>query len=388
MLERLNEGWNRKLTLVSAPAGYGKSTLLIEGISQSEMPFCWLSLDEQDNDLNRFLSYLLASLDSIHFEFDKQILNAYQSHPSNNYTRLLIPLINQISDSEGHFSLVLDDYHLIENQQIHEAVIFLLENIPKNMHLVIASRSDPPIRLAHWRARGELSEIRVADLRITIEEAINFLNQSMGLDLTVSDVTTLTQKTEGWIAGLQLAAISLQNYPDRSTFVTTFAGDDRYIADYLLDEALRWQPNHIQAFLLQTSILDRLCALLCDTVTDRNDSRVILTEIERANLFLVPLDNQQNWYRSHHLFADLLRIRLNQEYRDVVADLYRRASSWYEQRQMLSEVVRLSLLGGSVERVAKLMEGHLLAIVSTSELSTLIRLLATLPTALRASRFT
>jgi len=379
LLERLNEGWNRKLTLVSAPAGYGKTTLLSEWISKSELPFCWLSLDEQDNDINRFLSYLLASLDSIHFESDEQILSEYQSHPQDEFSGLMIPLINQISDFEGHFSLVLDDYHLIENQQIHEAVIFLLENIPKNIHLVIASRADPPIRLAHWRARGELSEIRVADLRFTIEEAINFLNQSMGLDLTVSDVTTLTDKTEGWIAGLQLAAISLKNHPDRPTFVNTFAGDDRYIADYLLDEALRWQPNHIQTFLLQTSILDRLCAPLCDTVTDRNDSRGILKELERSNLFLVPLDNQRNWYRYHHLFADLLRIRLKQEYCGVVADLYQRASSWHEQRQMLSEAVRLSLLGGDVERVAKLMEGHLLAIVSTAELSTLNRLLASLP---------
>jgi LuxR family maltose regulon positive regulatory protein len=379
LLERLNEGWNRKLTLVSAPAGYGKTTLLSEWISKSEMPFCWLSLDEQDNDINRFLSYLLASFDSIHFEFDEHILIEYQSHPPDDFSRLMIPLINQISDSESHFSLVLDDYHLIENQEIHEAVIYLLENIPQTMHLVIVSRTDPPVRLAQWRARGELSEIRVADLRFTIEEAIHFLNQSMGLDLKVSDITTLTDKTEGWIAGLQLAAISLHNHPDRSTFVTTFAGDDRYIADYLLDEALRWQPNYIQTFLLQTSILDRLCASLCDTVTDRNDSRVILKELERSNLFLIPLDNQRNWYRYHHLFADLLRIRLNQEDRESMVGLYQRASSWHEKRQMVSEAVRLSLLGDDAEKVAKLMEGHLLAIVSTSELSTLNRLLASLP---------
>ncbi|UCF59714.1 MAG: hypothetical protein JSV37_08055 [Anaerolineaceae bacterium] len=378
LLKRLNEGWNRKLTLISAPAGYGKTTLLSEWISTSEMPFCWLSLDEQDNDLNRFLSYIIASLDSI-FEFDEQITSEYQSHSPDDLSRLMIPLINQVSDSEGHSSLVLDDYHLIENQQIHEAVIFILENIPPNMHLVIVSRADPPVRLAQWRARGELSEIRVADLRFTIEEAMHFLNQSMGLDLTVPDVTTLTDKTEGWIAGLQLAAISLQNHPDRPTFVSTFAGDDRYIADYLLDEALQWQPNHIQTFLLQTSILDRLCAPLCDFVTDRNDSRGILKELERSNLFLVPLDNQRNWYRYHHLFADLLRIRLKQEGRESMVDLYQRASSWHEQREMLSEAVRLSLLGGDAERVARLMEGHLLTIVSTSELSTLNRLLATLP---------
>jgi LuxR family maltose regulon positive regulatory protein len=378
LLEGLNKGRNRKLTLISAPAGYGKTTLLSEWISKSAMPFCWLSLDEQDNDLNRFLSYIVASLDSI-FEFDGQIPNEYQSHSPDDLSRLMIPLINRISDSEGHLSLVLDDYHLIENQQIHEAVIFMLENIPPNMHLVIVSRADPHVRLAQWRARGELSEIRVADLRFTIEEAMHFLSQSMGLDLTVSDVTTLTDKTEGWIAGLQLAAISLQNHPDRPTFVSTFAGDDRYIADYLLDEALRWQPNHIQTFLLQTSILDRLCAPLCDIVTDRNDSRGILKELERSNLFLVPLDHKRNWYRYHHLFADLLRIRLKQEDRESMVGLYQRASSWHEQRQMLSEAVRLSLLGGDAERVARLMEGHLLTIVSTSELSTLNRLLASLP---------
>jgi LuxR family maltose regulon positive regulatory protein len=379
LIKLLNKEWNRKLTLISAPAGYGKSTLLSEWINQSELPFCWLSLDKQDNDLYRFLSYILASLDSIHFKLDEQIPNLYQSHPTIELTTLLIPLINQILDYEDRFSMVLDDYHLIENQEIHEAVTFLLENIPQNMHLVIAGRTDPPIQLAQLRARGELSEIRVADLRFTIGEAIKFLNQTMGLDLTVSDVTTLTDKTEGWIAGLQLAAISLQKHSDKHTFVTAFAGDDRYIADYLLDEALQFQPNHIQTFLLQTSILDRLCAPLCDTVTGRNDSREILTELENANLFLVPLDNQRNWYRYHRLFADLLRIRLKQEARESVADLYQRASSWHERRQMLSEAVRLSLLGGNAERVAQLMEGHLLAVVSTSELTILNQLLTTLP---------
>jgi LuxR family maltose regulon positive regulatory protein len=378
LLDLLKRGTKNKLTLISAPAGYGKTTLLSEWINQSEIPSCWLSLDTQENDLKLFLAYLIASLQSIHIEVDERIASILQTQQPEKYDELLIPLINQISDADSRFTLVLDDYHLIHNDKIHKTLTFFLDHLPTNMHLVVISRADPPIRLAQLRARGDLCEIRVADLRFNIDEAVEFLNRGMGVDLPLSDVTLLTDKTEGWIAGLQLAALSLQKHPDRHAFVTAFAGDDRYIADYLLDEVLRRQPPHIQTFLLQISLLDQFCAPLCDAVTKRNDSRVILEELERANLFLVSLDHQRKWFRYHQLFAELLRNRLKHEYRDSIAELYRRASSWHERQQMLSEAVRLALLGNDTENVAKMMEGHLLAIVSTSELTILNRLLASL----------
>ena len=380
----LQEGLARKLTLISAPAGFGKTSLLSEWISKSDHPVCWLSLDEGDNDPGRFLSYLVASLQQIGIEFDKHVVAFLQSHNVEDFKAydtetLLISLLNRISEERQHFFLVLDDYHLIENKAVHKALTFLLDNLPRQMHLIIATRTDPSIRMAQMRARGEMCEIRAADLRFSLEEASEFLNQSIGLGLSSSDLSTLIDKTEGWITGLQLAAISLQGHQYKEAFVRAFAGDDRYIADYLLDEALLRQPFHIQTFLLQTSILDRLNAPLCDALTCRSDSRCILVELERANLFLVPLDNQRNWYRYHQLFTELLHARLIQKYANTMNDLYHRASLWYEEQGMLSDAVRLALLGNDSVRVAQLVEGHLLAVVSTSELAVMNQLLSSLP---------
>ena len=303
LLDRLRRGSNSKLTLISAPAGYGKTTLLSEWISWDEIPFSWLSLDENDNDLERFLIYLVASLQSIPVAVDEDISASLQILQSNIYETLLIPLINHISACQDRVALVLDDYHLVQNEEIHQTLNYLLENLPTNLRLVITTRTDLPLRLAQLRARVELCEIRAEDLRFTNEEASYFLNQSMGLNLTTFDIATLAEKTEGWIAGLQLAAISLQGHQDKGAFVRAFAEDDRYIADYLLDEALNRQPRDIQTFLLQTSILDRFCAPLCNALTGQDGSQAILAEVERANLFLIPLDNQRIWYRYHHLFV-------------------------------------------------------------------------------------
>lgn len=355
LIEKLRRGSVNKLTLISAPAGYGKTTLLGEWIHHEEIPFAWLSLDQHDNDFSRFLAYLIASLKSILIEVDGQILNPDESSP-RPFIPVLISIINQITVTNRHLALVLDDYHLINNREIHEALIFLIENLPNTMRLVIATRTDPPLRLAQLRARAEMCEIRSEDLRFTTEEAGRFLNQIMELGLAFADTAILNEKTEGWIAGLQLAAISLKKHPDKHHFISAFAGDDRYIADYLLDEALSRQPPHIQTFLLQTSILDRLNPSLCAAITNQIDSQSILLEIEQANLFLVPLDNQRNWYRYHHLFADLLKVRLRQTQVGDVLDLHMQASLWYEQHDLLPDAIIHALAANQVGRIVQLTE--------------------------------
>jgi len=379
LIEQLNSGWESKLILVSAPAGYGKTTLLTEWIKQLAIPAGWISLDAQDNDLRRFLSYLIASLRKIGIQINENIFPNVKEQDLEKIFGFILVLINQVSSFSEPVYLVLDDFHQIDNQEIHQTITYLLENLPRNMHLVIATRSDPMLRLAKLRAQGDLFELRADDLRFTPEEVAQYLKTSMDLSLSFDDITILTKKTEGWIAGLQLAAISLHKSPDQQQFIRSFAGDDRYIADYLLDEALNHQPEHIQNFLLQTSILDLLSAPLCNAVTERNDSLQILSELTQANLFLVSLDDKGDWYRYHHLFADLLRKRLNQISENLKQHLYLRASEWFEQNQLLAEAVRMSLFSDDTARVAKLMEGYLLTVVSTSELVEMNQLLRSFP---------
>jgi LuxR family maltose regulon positive regulatory protein len=354
LIEALRQGSSNKLTLISAPAGYGKTTLLSEWIDLREMPFGWLSLDQGDNNLDRFMAYLYASLSSIPIEVEDGIAEDFGSVQDNPLEELLIPLINQISLTEGHFTLVLDDYYLIHDAQVHEIVSYLLNHLPSQMHLVIATRTDPQLRLSQLRAQGELCEIRAEELRFTDQEAIHFLNQSMNLGLASDDIHTLTQKTEGWIAGLQLAALSLQGHQDKRAFISAFAGDDRYIADYLLDEALKRQPSHIQNFLLQTSILERLCAPLCNAVTGRNDSQAILIELELANLFLVPLDSQRNWFRYHQLFADLLNNRLHQLQAQALPSYHKKASTWYQENDLYPDALNHALAINDLEQIIDL----------------------------------
>lgn len=379
LIEKLADGQENKLILVSAPAGYGKTTLLTEWINQHAPTACWVSLDAQDNDLRRFFSYVIASLGSIGIEIDEKLIATLEKQDPKSSADFFSHLVNQIAAHSHPVYLVLDDYHRITSANIHQALSYLLENLPPAMHLVIATRSDPLLRLAKLRAQGELCEIRVNDLRFTYDEVLRYLNTSIDMGLSLDDITILLEKTEGWIAGLQLAVISLQKNPDQHNFVRNFAGDDRYIADYLMDEALITQPEHVQNFLLQTSILDLLNASLCNAVTSRNDSFEILAELEQANLFLVPLDDKGDWYRYHHLFADLLRKRLNQVPSNQRRQLYQHASEWFEQNQLLSEAVRMSLVSDDTTRVAKLMEGYLLTIVSTSELVEMNQLLRSLP---------
>ena len=356
LIKKLDTGRLGKLTLISAPAGYGKTTLLAEWIKQQALTACWVSLDPQDNDLQRFFAYLGAGLRNIDIEVQENIPTNGKEQPADSIPEIVHLLINQVTNSSRDTYLVLDDYHRITNPEIHQAISYLLENLPDNLHLLIATRSDPPLRLAKLRAQGELCEIRVDDLRFTSKEAVQFLNQSMDLNLTLEDIATLNKKTEGWIAGLQLAGLSLLKDPDKHKFVIAFAGDDRYIADYLLDEALNRQPKEIQTFLLETSILDRLCAPLCNAVTGRKSSQSVLLELDQANLFLIALDNQRHWYRYHHLFADLLQSRLKSSRAADPVELHHRASRWYEDHHLMADAVNHALAANEIEQIVHLTE--------------------------------
>ena len=326
LIERLNEGLHRKLTLISAPAGFGKTTLVSEWVAGCERPVAWLSLDEGDNDPTRFLTYLVAALQTIAPNIGEGVLGVLQSPQPPPTESILTALLNEITTIPDNFVLVLDDYHVIDAKPVDHALTFLLEHLPPQMHLVIATREDPQLPLARLRARGQLTELRAADLRFTPSEAAEFLNQVMGLNLSAEDIAALETRTEGWIAGLQLAALSMQGHQDATSFIQSFTGSHHFVLDYLVEEVLQQQPESVQTFLLRTSILDRLCGPLCDAVLlDPSASgQETLEYLERANLFIVPLDNERRWYRYHHLFADLLRQRLHQSIASSTGDEGRR----------------------------------------------------------------
>ncbi|HZD58696.1 MAG TPA: AAA family ATPase [Anaerolineales bacterium] len=307
LIKHLNEGRHRKLTLISAPAGFGKTTLVSEWVARRERPVAWLSLDEGDNDPTRFMIYLIAALQTIAPNIREGVLSALQSPQPPSTESILTTLLNEIATLPDRFIFVLDDYHIIDSKPVDNILAFLLEHRPLQMHLVIATREDPHLPLARLRARGQLSELRASDLRFTPVEAAEFLNRVMGLNLSEGDVAALEARTEGWIAGLQMAAISMQGLPDASSFIRSFTGSHRFVLDYLLEEVLHRQPVEIQTFLLLTSILDRLCGPLCDAVLgspsasaqETVSAQETLEYLERANLFIVPLDDERRWYRYH-----------------------------------------------------------------------------------------
>jgi len=395
LIQRLDEGLRlgRRLTLVSAPAGFGKTTLLSEWAAGCERPVAWLSLDAGDNDPARFLAYLVAALQTIEASVGKGVLAALQASEFASAEGLpveaaLTALINDLAalPPDDLYLFVLDDYHLITAQPVHDELAFLLEHLPPNLHLIIAGRADPPLSLARMRARNQLTEIRAADLRFTLDEASAFLNNIIGLGLSAEDIAALDVRTEGWIAGLQMAAILMNGRGDVTAFIESFSGSHRFVLDYLVEEVLDRQSHDIQEFLLKTSILSQMTAPLCNAVTGRDDSQSILAYLEQANLFLVPLDDERRWYRYHHLFADLLRSRLEQTQPDQAPALHRRASEWHGQNGLVAEAVSHAFAAGDMEQVTCLVAGNALAMLARSELETLIGQLNALPNDVLCSR--
>jgi len=408
LVERLNEGHpsGRKLTLISAPAGFGKTTLVSEWVAALTLSplqvgegkgvrVAWLSLDEGDNDPTRFLTYLVAALQTLAANIGEGVLGVLQSPQPPPIESILTALLNEITTIPNNFILVLDDYHVIDAKPVDNALAFLLEHLPPQMHLVIATREDPQLPLARIRVRGQLTELRAADLRFTPAEAAGFLNQVMGLNLSAEDIAALETRTEGWIAGLQLAAISMQGHQDTASFIKSFTGSHHFVMDYLVEEVLHQQSESVQTFLLRTSILDRMCGPLCDAVllTPSASGQETLEYIERANLFLVPLDNERRWYRYHHLFADLLRQRLYQSIASSTGDaesrvneLHIRASQWYEDNGLELEAFHHAATANDVERAQRLIDGKGIPLHFRGAVTTILDWLESLPTTVLNAR--
>ena len=380
---RLDEA--RPLVLISAAAGSGKSTLLSDWINHSQRRVAWLSLDEGDNDPARFWAYFIAALQTVHAGLGgraQAVLQAAGQEPLPLESFLTV-LLNELAATPERLVLVLDDYHVILTPTIHEGLTFLLDHLPPQAQVILTSRADPPLPLARMRAKNEITEIRADDLRFTPDETAVLFNEMMGLDLPAEDIAVLEARTEGWAVGLKLAVLSLtgRDETSRRSFVSTFAGSQRYILDYLVEEVLQRQPAATQAFLLQTSILARLSGSLCDALTGRTDGQATLEALERANLFLIPLDDERRWYRYHHLFAEVLRVRLQQNDTTGLPLLHQRAAAWCEARGLTDEALRHALAAGDAERAARLVEQHVEEMLSRGQGETVRRWLAALPPA-------
>jgi len=411
LTERLDTGLQGKLTLVSAPVGYGKTMLVSDWVGHSDVPVTWLSLDQSDNDIARFFGYLIAALQQIDPGIGTDIQPIVEPGTDLPMEHLLTALVNDIAATEGRLALVLDDYHVIHEIKIHQTLDFLFDHLPPGMHVLIISRTDPPMPLGRLRVQQQLTEIREADLRFTVEEADAFFNDLMALSLSSEDVENLEARTEGWIAGLQLAALTIQGRPDQKDRIAAITGSQRYLIDYLAQEVMSRQPEEVQTFLLRTSILERLNASLCDAVVGNQqmgqgdqrlhakqhgqaevvrewanaDSRAILAHLERANLFLIPLDDERQWCRYHHLFADFLRQCLHRALPEIVPELYARASQWYEAQGMVDEAIEHALAGDDVAQAARLLDAHIqtLLMVNT-RVSQVLRWADRLPLNVRA----
>ena len=380
LLTQLEQSLKHGLTLVSAPTGFGKTTLLAQWLAESNTPVAWLSLEPEDNDPVRFLTYLIAALQTRHPSLGITILELLKTSQATPLERALTVLTNDIIGRRlADFVLVLDDYHAITNEAIHGAMTFLIEHLPSQMHLLLATRADPPLPLSRLRARGQLLELRAADLRMHANEVHTFLDTIMGLHLPSDAIAALESRTEGWAAGLQLAALSLQGRADVSTFLADFTGNHRFVLDYLSEEVLSRQPASVLLFLLQTSILERLSGSLCDAVTAQVGSQAMLEAFDQNNLFTSALDDQRHWYRYHHLFADVLRSHLRQTQPLLVPELHRRASLWYEQHEQSIEAVSHALAAEDVERAVQLIEHAATSLIVHGQTRTVLEWLNALP---------
>jgi len=388
LLAQLDAGSVRPLSLICAPAGFGKTALLADWIQARQRSVAWLSLDAGDNDPARFWRYVAAALDRIRPGLADGVAPQLGPPAPPSFDGVATALINELTIRPGEHDvlLILDDYHVVEAQPVHESLMFLLDHLPSDVHVLLASRADPPLPLARLRARGQLAELRAADLRFSTDEAAALLHEATGRHLSEAAVVALTTRTEGWAAGLQLAALSLEGTADVAQFVATFSGSHRYVLDYLTEEVLALQTEHVRGFLLETSVLSRLSGELCDAVTGRTDGQAMLEGLERANLFLIPLDEVRGWWRYHQLFADLLRARLQRQDPERAVQLHRNAAAWHDQHGLADEAVRHALDAGDQAWAARLMERHIDALHMRSEGDTLQRWRSALPADLVASR--
>jgi LuxR family transcriptional regulator, maltose regulon positive regulatory protein len=380
LLEFLAQGVTRKLTLLTAPPGFGKTTLLAEWASVEEgRAVAWVSLDDDDNDPARFFSYVVAALGTVESEIGARALAAHAT-PGTGLVDVVLPLfLNDVAGLDKALVLVLDDYHVITNTEIHEGLAYLVERLPESLHVVVATREDPPLPLGRLRARGELAELRAGRLRFNDEEATTFLNDVLELELSGEDVERLQARTEGWPAALYLAALSLRGAAHPSGLIDEFAGDDRYLVDYLTGELLARQSPELRSFLLQTSILKRLCGPLCDAVANRDGSADVLGELERSNLLLIPLDTKRDWYRYHPLFADLLQHELSRTEPDVIPLLHDRASGWYREAGLIVEAANHATAAGDVDAAVELVGRYYSLFFGQGQLATVARWLDALP---------
>lgn len=370
-----------KLTLVSAPVGYGKSTLVSSWLSTTDCPAAWLSLDAEDNEPVRFWTYVISAIQTIQSEFGQAEINLLRKAQTPSIESVLRNLINQFTKVSKKIILVLDDYHLIKSRDLHSGVNYFLDHLPPQIHLVLITREDPPLPLPQMRAKGQMVELRARDLHFTMEECAQFLNQMMGLNLKPEEITALELRTEGWVVGLQMAALSLRELDDSVGFIEAFAGDNRYVADYLISEVLERQPKQIRDFLLKTASVDRFTPSLCNALMDDEafQSGRIIEQIEANGLFIMPLDHVRQWYRYHQLFADLLRYRLRQDDPSKLAELNRTASHWFHQHGLIEEAVKYALIGEDHDHVAELIETTGLAMIGRSQLVPLKNWIEALP---------
>ena len=377
LLEKLNAGLSRKLILVSAPAGFGKTTVVSDWIDQNRIPTAWFSLDSGDNDPAVFLSYLISGIQSFHTEFGEGALKLLISPNKQSVESIASLLINEIFNINHNFLLVLDDFHLIKSEEVLKLVTYLLEHIPGNIHIVILTRSDPALSLSRLRSQHQMVELRSADLSFSANDISILFNKKLKVKISIEDAYSLETKTEGWIAGLQLTALSMQGREDVSGFIKELKGDNRYIMDYLMEEVLKIQTDDIKEFLLQTSILEQMSAPLCNAVLNRNDSQHILEMLEKNNMFVIPLDEERNWYRYHHLFADLLKQRLSLSDKATIIEFQNKACNWFDQHKMFDFAIRhaiavqnhersLQLIGSVVEEMWE--KGHHVAILNYGSL--------------------